>query len=206
MNYLAIDTSAEHLTVVARVGKKSETFYSEVCGAKHSEMIIPAVESVLNKLDALPSDIDVFCSVVGPGSFTGIRIGVSTVKGFADALKKPVLGVTSFDTLAYNIQSGKVVAAIDARHGCYYACPYLDNKALTPAFVTEEGLKETAEGATILTYPYTAFAVDGKTALAADPAKGLKKAVEDRLDEADENVDSLKPLYLRLSQAEEGRK
>lgn len=206
MNYLAVDTSAEHLTVVARVKNKTETFYVDACGAKHSETVIPAVESVLNKLGASPSDIDVFCSVVGPGSFTGIRIGVSTIKGFADAFKKPVLGVTSFDTLAYNIQSGKVVAAIDARHGCYYACPYLNNKALTPAFVTEKELKEMAEGATIVSYPYADFDIEGKSPVAADPAKGLIKAVEDKIEEADENVDSLKPLYLRLSQAEEGRK
>ena len=159
-----------------------------------NERVIVSLKSCTAITDIPPS--------VGPSMYAPISSSANEKSSF----KKPVLGVTSFDTLAYNIQSGKVVAAIDARHGCYYACPYLNNKALTPAFVTEKELKEMAEGATIVSYPYADFDIEGKSPVAADPAKGLIKAVEDKIEEADENVDSLKPLYLRLSQAEEGRK
>ena len=88
MNYLAIDTSADHLTVAACVnGKKGSVFLSS-SGVKHSVELMPEVEKLLNSLGATAEDMDVFCAVVGPGSFTGIRIGVATAKGFADACGK----------------------------------------------------------------------------------------------------------------------
>ena len=86
MNYLAIDTCADHLTVIAKVGEKESSSYISDSGVRHSEQLMVEAENVLNDICATVNDIDVFCAVVGPGSFTGIRIGVATVKGFADAL------------------------------------------------------------------------------------------------------------------------
>lgn len=88
-------------------------------------------------------DIDVFACAVGPGSFTGIRIGVATVKALAYALGKKVLGVTSFDSLAYNVSDGrKKLAVIDARHGNFYACGYAADGQidLSPRFIDTAAL------------------------------------------------------------------
>lgn len=203
MNYLAIDTSAEHLTVVAYANGKCETVYVADSGIKHSEQLMVEVENALNKIGATVWDMDVFCAVVGPGSFTGIRIGVSTVKGFADATGKKVLGVTSFDTLAYNIKSGKALAVIDANHDCFYVCGYENGVVIRqPEFVSKTALYEIKEDYKIVVYR----PIDGFLSTSVNPADGLKAAVEAKLSEACDEVNSLKPFYLRLSQAEEGRK
>ena len=203
MNYLAIDTCADHLTVIAKVGEKESTSYISDSGVKHSEQLMVEVERVLNNIGATVKDMDVFCAVVGPGSFTGIRIGVATVKGFADATGKKVLGVTSFDTLAYNVKCGKVFAVIDANHGHSYACGYEDGKVtVEPQFIDNNTLNRLIDGLSALSYA----PIDGVKTTAADPAKGLKAAVEVNLDKATYCVNDLRPFYLRLSQAEEGRK
>ena len=202
MNYLAFDTSAEHLAVVARVGGKTKTEYTPFCGVKHSESLMPAVERVLNSLNATVSDIDVFSAVVGPGSFTGIRIGVATAKGLADGTGGAVLGVTAFDTAAYNIRSGKVLAVIDANHDHYYVCSYKDGALCEQNFVDGQTLNELSKEYKLLSIKR----IDGFDVTIVDPVEGLRLAVEDKLSKASKNTDDLEPLYLRLSQAEEGRK
>ena len=147
MNYLAFDTSAEYLTVIAKVGGKSVTEYIPDSGVRHSEQLMPCVEKAIESLNASVRDIDVFCSVTGPGSFTGIRIGVSTAKGFVDALNKKILGVTTFDALAYNIKSGRILAVIDAKHSHYYVCGYENLKVVySPRYVDKDTLNGLIEG------------------------------------------------------------
>lgn len=203
MNYLAIDTCGEHLTVIVKAFGKSETAYISDSGVKHSEQLMPLVENVLEKVGATVNDMDVFCAVTGPGSFTGIRIGVSAVKGFADATGKKVLGVTSFDTLAYNIKSSKTLATIDANHGHSYVCGYENGKAcFEPKFVDNEVIQGLIDEYTLVGYTkYSNLPI-----VVVDPSEGLKKAVEDNILSATDDVDALRPFYLRLSQAEEGRK
>ena len=93
------------------------------CALTHSVVLMGEIENALAEAGIDKKDIDVFACAVGPGSFTGIRIGVATVKALAYALGKKVLGVTSFDSLAYNVSDGrKKLAVIDARHGNFYAC------------------------------------------------------------------------------------
>ena len=132
MNYLAIDTSGTHLTIVLI---KNGQIYSEFIpdgNLKHSITLMPSVEKILDDNNVKVSEIDGFACVIGPGSFTGIRIGVATVKALAYAFKKPVLAVTSFDVLAYNKRVGKRLAVIDAMHDNYYVAGY-DGDAITLA-------------------------------------------------------------------------
>ena len=103
MKYLAIDTSGNYLAVTA--GKDGRTFCSCVpdCAMKHSVTLMGEVEKVLNEAELTLAECDFFAAVVGAGSFTGIRIGISAAKGFALACGKPTLAITSFDALAYNV-------------------------------------------------------------------------------------------------------
>ena len=119
MNYIAVDTSGKHLTLIAKKGDKIYEYFNADCGVNHSVSLMPELERLLDRADMRLTDADFFACAVGAGSFTGIRIGVSTVKALAFATKKPVLRLTSFDTLSYNMDSGKVLAVIDAKHNGY---------------------------------------------------------------------------------------
>ena len=162
---------------------------------KHSVTLLPALEDMLENNGVSLSEIDVFCSVIGPGSFTGIRIGVSTVKALAYAFDKKVLQVTSFDVLAYNKPSAKVLTLIDAKHGHYYACGY-DNLqvVLPPCYIDESAVAELSKEYSLLKD------CDG------DILGGLISAVKAKLSLATNDRESLIPLYVKKSQAEEERK
>ena len=202
MRYLAIDTSNDYLTVVLNTGDKIETYFSSDGRVKHSLTLMPAVEALCEKTGFDLKNVDFFAAVVGPGSFTGIRIGVATVKGFADAYGKPVLGVTAFDVLAYNESVGKRIAVIDAAHGNCYRCGYDgDDILVSPAFSDISALKEFEKEYRFLSYAD----IDGLETEKVDPVKGLIKAVEKKEGEISDDVDGISPYYLRLSQAEEGR-
>jgi len=88
----------------------------------HSEKIMPQIDSMLKASDIVLDDIDVMAAAVGPGSFTGVRIGVATIKGFALALNKPCVAVSSIEALAYSVKSFKGIVSpiLDARRNQVY--------------------------------------------------------------------------------------
>ena len=81
-NFLAVDTSGNHLAVVAVKDGTEYVTYIENCAMKHAVSLMPAVDETLEKAGLQLSECDFFAAVVGAGSFTGIRIGISAVKGF----------------------------------------------------------------------------------------------------------------------------
>ena len=195
MNILAIDTSGNHLSIVLFYNDKVISMHDKNINLKHSVTLLPALEDMLENNGVSLSEIDVFCSVIGPGSFTGIRIGVSTVKALAYAFDKKVLQVTSFDVLAYNKPSAKVLTLIDAKHGHYYACGY-DNLqvVLPPCYIDESAVAELSKEYSLLKD------CDG------DILNGLISAVKAKLSLSTNDRESLIPLYVKKSQAEEERK
>lgn len=203
MKYLAIDTSGDYLVVICRNEDNVKTYYSEMPGVKHSVSLMPVIENVSIECGLNLKDVDFFVSTTGPGSFTGIRIGVATIKGFADAYKKPVLPVTTLEAIAYNDTEGKRLCLIDAKHEHFYAQGF-DGKTVTfpPKYISlteAESLKKE--------YKLCANGlIGGLNSDSVDIVKGLMGAIEDNLDRISDDVDSLHPFYLRLSQAEEGRK
>lgn len=202
MNYLVIDTCNTHLSVVASVNGKTEYVYEPDCGVNHSVRVMTAVDEVLEKLSVALKDLDFIGAVVGAGSFTGIRIGVSTVKGLCLALNKPALSITSFDTIAYNKKAGKVMAVVDAGHGAVYACAYNDKAVvMPPEYLLISDLKKRARGYKLLSFGEIA----GLKTQIVSPLNGLIDFAENSGDKADFNLDSLTPVYCRKSQAEEGR-
>lgn len=203
-NFLAVDTSNNHLAVMAVKNGVAHTVFIPNCAMKHSVSVMPAVEEVLTKADMRLEECDFFAAVVGAGSFTGIRIGISVVKGFCLAFGKPALPVTSFDVLAYNALDGKVLCLVDALHDCYYACGYENGQVVyEPAYLTEEEVLALAmEGYTLVAC--TTLPLAEKAAVqVVDPCVGLEKATI-ALGKM-EKFGELTALYVRKSSAELNR-
>ena len=200
MNCLAVDTSGSHLTVVILKGQETFVKYIDNCNLQHSIVLMPAIEELLEKASLEIKDIDCYGACVGPGSFTGIRIGVSTVKAFSYAFSKKVFQVTSFDILAYDKKGGRNLAVIDARHDNYYVCGYDGDSAITsPEFVNRDGLNNLKKDfPNILTSSDLEFQEKN-----CDVKQGFINAVIGKISTATTEKESLVPLYVRKSQAEE---
>ena len=93
---------------------------------QHSKTLLPIIDSLLNSLDLTLKDIDGFVVSKGPGSFTGLRIGMATIKGFSQGTKKPFVSVSTLDSLAYNMcyTGGIVCPILDALRGNIYTALY----------------------------------------------------------------------------------
>ena len=118
MKILAVDSSAK-TAGVAVVDENaqiiSESFVN--AGLTHSETLLPMVDSVLERAKLSIRDIDAFAVTNGPGSFTGIRIGIAAVKGLAAPHNTPCCGVSTLKAMAYNLMGDDCIAccAMDAR-------------------------------------------------------------------------------------------
>ena len=190
MKFLAIDTSGKYLSVVAYNEGRAEKILENDCAMKHSVVLMDKIAEAF------------FAAVTGPGSFTGIRIGISTVKGLCFALQKPALSVTSFDCIAYNEESEKRLALIDAGRGELYACGYAGSGIVSgPAIVSLAQAEELVRGGFV---PLSAEEIPFG-AERADPCEGLVRAVLKKAGEA-APASGLRAFYMRRSSAEENRK
>ena len=201
-NFVVVDTSGSYLTVVA--GKQGAFYAVSIpdCSMKHSVSVMPAVDEVLKKADMSLSECDFFGAVVGAGSFTGIRIGISVAKGFCSAYNKPALPITSFDVAAYNGLGGdKILCLVDALHDSYYVCGYEKGKVVyPPAYLSEEEvLGLVNEGYTLCGVGEFPIA-EKVNVLSADPVKGLERAAYDLAQKG--AFGELTALYVRKSSAE----
>lgn len=122
LNILALDTSAKAASCAVYKDKLlvCEGFLN--AGLTHSVTIMPMVNDMLSRANLALQDIDVFAVSSGPGSFTGLRIGISAVKGMAFALNKPCAAVSTLEALAYNVAAfhGIIAPAMDARRSQFY--------------------------------------------------------------------------------------
>lgn len=198
--YLAVDTSSRYLTVIARNGEKTVKRFLPDCAFRHSVVLMDEIDKAFEEAGLTPSECDFFAAVTGPGSFTGIRIGVSAVKGFALAAGKKMLGVTSFDLISYNVVSGgSYLVAVDAAHDHFYVCGYDKDGAVTlaPSYLSR--------GETIAyrlpVYGFEALDLPAYTRLNAEDC--LLSAVESAKGGLSDDIQA---LYVRKSQAEEARK
>ena len=197
-NFLAVDTSSKHLTVLAVKGEKVVFRHLPDCALKHSVVLMGEVDKAFKEADLCPAECDFFAAVTGPGSFTGIRIGISTVKGFAVATGKPLVAVTAFELLAYNVEDDNFYTVIDAAHSHYYVCGFDKNKSqtLSPRYLREEEIENFGN-----LYGFEDL-----------PLKNYKKInIKDCLYPAvlAKSIcasDRMEALYVRKSQAEENRK
>ena len=103
MKILALETSAKAVSAaVVENGKVLCSGYQDT-GLTHSRTLMPIVEHILKNADLTMADMDAIAVAAGPGSFTGIRIGVSAAKGLAFAVAKPAIGVSTLAAMARNV-------------------------------------------------------------------------------------------------------
>ena len=127
MKILGIDTSSKFLSIAVSEDKNIIKEESYLLDRQHSSQLVPKIKELLKKSRLSIKKIDGFVIGIGPGSFTGLRIGVSTVKGFGIALGKPCIGVASIDAIACNavgVSGNEIIPVIDAKRGQVYAAIY----------------------------------------------------------------------------------
>ncbi len=223
MLMLAFESSAKPASVALLRDGELIAQYSQVTSLTHSRTLLPMAEDLLKNCEIGPGEIDLYAVAHGPGSFTGIRIGVSTVKGLAWASGKPCIGVSTLEAMAWNgiSRGGYICPVMDARRSQVYNALFkikngkperlCDDRPISieelageikslhaPVFIIGDGAAVTAEffstaGILFELAPdnliwQSAWGV-GMAALGREPG----------------DADSLKPVYLRLSQAERER-
>ena len=133
MKTLAIDTSSKLCGVCILEDKKELIRIDKITNKSHSEKLMPIISDAFSKTNLDLNDIDLIVCDKGPGSFTGIRIGVATTKGFADSLNIKTIGVSSLEVLAFNVKTpGYICSIINAKNNnCYFAVYKFENNTYT---------------------------------------------------------------------------
>lgn len=213
MNFLAINTVGENVEVALSYGG-GRFFASDPEYRKASEVLVPLIDKVLSDASADISEMDFFACCVGPGSFTGIRIGLSTVRAFCQSLSRPVLAVTSSLVLSYNdissIGDGEktVITLSDAGNGYSYVAVYdgVRTVLMPPKCLETELVGKFLE---TVDEPYAVCADSLSSCLASETVihkadgDALYRAVMHELGrEGLKDFGVLEPLYVRKSQAE----
>jgi len=136
MKVLAFDTSTKKGSVALTDGEKLIAECQQDLDIRHTEQLLPSIDKILNENSWKIGDIEGIAVSIGPGSFTGLRIGLATAKAFAGANNIPLIGVSSLEALACNAQPSEypVVAILDARRKEVFASlvKVLDEQAISP--------------------------------------------------------------------------
>lgn len=222
MKILAVDTSAKAASAaVVQDGKlMSENFMNT--GLTHSQTLMPTVKTVLDEAGININEIDFFAINNGPGSFTGVRIGVAAIKGMAQPTGKKCVEVSTLESLAYNLLgiNCTAVACMDARCAQVYTAAFdcgetverLTDDEATAIKDMEEKLKTyekpiifVGDGAQ-LCYNYYKEKLDCTLAselLRYERASSTAFAAMKKIEKGDTvTAEKLMPMYLRLPQAE----
>lgn len=130
MKILSIDTASNICGVCICDNENIIYQLDEKTNRTHSENLMPMIKDAFSKSNLQLKDIDLLVCDIGPGSFTGIRIGVASVKAFADSLNIPCVGISSLEALAYNVRdcSDLICSLIDCKNdNCYFALYKFEN-------------------------------------------------------------------------------
>lgn len=137
MKILSIDTSSKICTVCIYEDNNVLIELNNDDERTHSQKLMPMIQKAFESVNLTLNDINLIACAKGPGSFTGIRIGIATAKAFSDVKKIPVVGVTSLEGLAYNLgSSGLICSLIDAKNNnVYYGLFEFENNELKNTFI-----------------------------------------------------------------------
>lgn len=223
MLILSFESSAKAASVALVRDGALVSQYTQCSALTHSRTLLPMAEDLLKNAETTLGAVDVLAVAHGPGSFTGIRIGVSAVKGLAWAADKPCVGVSTLEAMAWHglARGGYICCVMDARRSQVYNAIF-EIKDGRPVRLTEDRPIALAELAgevralgapvflvgdgTALTKKY--FDENGIASVAApdnlvwQDAWGVAMAAQDK---EPGNANALLPVYLRLSQAERER-
>jgi tRNA threonylcarbamoyladenosine biosynthesis protein TsaB len=214
MKILAIDTSTKFLCLGIYDDAKIYEYTLET-GRQLSSLLDITVKRVIDMLDWRVSDIDYFACGLGPGSFTGIRTGVSFIKGMSWAVNKPVIGISTLDILAANAgnTAQQIIPIVDAKRNLIYCSVYKKKDSrlikIKPYMLLsrEEAARYIKKEAVILGdalclyKEYILANINGVTLLDRDywypkPRNIIKIALERIKDKKFNNPFDIKPLYL----------
>ena len=170
MNILATDTSSQALTVAIRTDSYFESRTSEGRSLQHSEKLMVTVLELCRNAGIESKDIDLFACTRGPGSFTGLRIGMAALKGMAYAAAKPLVSVSTMEVLANCIPcfDGAIVTVMDAKKQRWYLSAFekKDTNSARRLMPDTDGTE--ADLAEVLS-PYSRILVTGPDAEAFRP-------------------------------------
>ncbi len=142
MKILAFDTSSTSGSIALLDGGRLVAEWTVGDVGTHADWLMKAIDTLLQSASCRINEIDLFAAGAGPGSFTGLRVGISTVKGLAWTLKKNVAGVSTLESLAFNIRHSNalVCPVLDARKGELYTALYSFNGGNTETILKESAL------------------------------------------------------------------
>ncbi len=222
MNTLAIDTAVESLGLCLQTENASINLSLKI-GFKHARLLVPWIERLCSEANIQTTAIDLLVVSIGPGSFTGLRIGLATAKGLAMGAGCALVGVPTLDTWAWGLRyfDGIVVPCIDAKKRRSYAAFYRNGEKISDYLdLSPENLAadicsyRKKETPIIVTGPFAPFLIEkmkkGAEQLLPllDPGHAMLnpafllekgKLIFDREGDHGHN---LTPLYLRKSEAE----
>lgn len=218
MNILCIDTSGEVLSLGLKNG---EAFLENIrdYGLRHAETLAPLIQSLMGEMNLSPKALDLVVCTRGPGSFTGLRIGLATAKGISEGVGCPLVSIPTLDALAEPWRSlkGVVIPVVNARKQRFYARLFRGGRALTEAmditpgdladlippgdevFIAGPG-GEDLKGRWIEALPREGIIFLDAPGAAA--SRGLLRLGRKRLEEVGPDTPEIGPIYLRPSEAE----
>ena len=202
---LYIDTTTSYLYTGIVSNNKLLKEIKEDCGKDLSKSALNKIKEMLDSLKLRPSDLNRIIVVNGPGSFTGIRIGVTIAKTLAYSLNIPIITVSSLEAMMISSDSlNYKVPIIDARRGYVYAAIYdKDNNTILPEqYINLEALKVACDN---LIDDYD-FIGNGFTFTAHEYNPNILKIVNTFCDRESINPHLVNPIYLKKTEAEENKK
>lgn len=226
MKILALESSAKAASCAVLADGVPLASAWQATGLTHSRTLLPMVQDMLRSSELSLVDMDAIAIAAGPGSFTGLRIGLATVKGLSWAAEKPCIGVSTLEGMAYPLShlEGIIVCAMDARRSQIYNAVFLaEGGKLTRlredrAISLEDAAADIREmdgpitivgdGAALCYEYFTNAGIDCELApaqLRQQSAVGVAMAAEAAGESAMISAQELMPVYLRLSQAERER-
>lgn len=199
---LFIDTSNFKLVIGVIDENKNivKAYYNEILRGDLSSKIFDVLKNCIDQSQVVPNDIDKIYVVTGPGSFTGVRLGVTIAKTYAWALKKKVIPISSLEVLASTHCNTKyIVPMIDARRETVYAGIYDNNLniIMPDCYITLENLNSK------LSEDYTLISDDEITNYDTTNSNiDILKLINKHINDKGINAHELKPNYLKLTEAE----
>ena len=196
MNYLLVNTANDELVIMIR--KNDEIFAcNETMVKRHNEVILPKMQELLDKANISLADIDEFGVVIGPGSFTGIRVGIATIKAFKDVFNKPVKAINNLDLL-YNVANANGVfdiVAIEGSMNSYFVGKFEQGRLnIYERNLTLDELTNIAQGKKVAMYS------NARNIEIGEVVKFNNHAFEQAF--LNSKSYDLTPIYYQLSQAE----
>ena len=198
---LIIDTCNSNLLVALVHDNNILSIYNERIYENLSTKIFPVMQDVFIKSNLKPKDVDTIFVATGPGSFTGIRIGVTVAKTYAWALNKKIIPFSSLELIATtNIKEDYIIPIIDARRDYVYAGIYNERlyNIMDDMYISIEDLKQKLEGKSYKFISYDKFEMIETTT----PQIDVLKIVEKHKNDAGVNPHRVNPNYLKLTEAE----